>query len=56
MDFLINLQISFTLWRLARVSARQRRTMFKITKLHERMDALRLRAATRRYRKERSAQ
>lgn len=56
MDFLINLQISFTLWRLARVSARHRRIMFKITKLNERMDGLRLRAAARRYRKERSVQ
>lgn len=54
MEFLINLKISLTLWRLARVSTRHRRLMFKITKLNEKMDALRLRAAARRYPKERS--
>lgn len=50
---ILNLRLLWTFWRLSRLSAKHRKILNRISQVNDRIDGLRLRAASAKYRRER---
>ena len=53
MGFVLDLRTRFAYWRLSRLSRRQRKILYRIGRVQDQLDGLRLQAAARKYRSER---